>query len=127
MKTEAIEYEGKKVGDIIDGIIYVSHRSEKKHLFRGGLSSIPEAKRKKKAMWGIDYDLMNLLKMKGVQIVVIFDFDHEIGYWASLKRIYKDGSFLDMGHGLQKFLPLHEWRTTDDFTELVNAVHKVAA
>jgi hypothetical protein len=123
MKTERVEHRGKQVGVMVDGILYLSQRRQSKHLFRGGAASIGEAKRMKRAAWGIDNDLLGLLHACGVKVVAVSDEETGKLYWAALTTLQQHGSYLDMGHGLQRFLPLHEWHLAGNLAQLLDATH----
>lgn len=112
MVTEDIIHNGKKVGVRI-GNVYMSHRKQSKHLYRGGLPTVQAAKKSGTAAWGIDHELVKLLKMSGIKVVAIHDAETKKAYWMSIVRLERDGSYLDFGHGLQKFMPVNSWKMSD--------------
>lgn len=121
MKIEAVNYNGKQVGNILADLVYVSHRKFSKHLFRGGKPTVKAAIKAGTAMWGISHDLLKLLKDAKVKVVAI-EAEGTV-YWASLERFVRTSSFLEMDNqGLQKFMKLNEWNVYLSINELVEAV-----
>lgn len=124
MKIETYEYNGRQVGSIINDVAYVTHRKAKLHMFRGGQKTVRDALSKGTASWGIDQELLYLLKAKGIRVVVVNDTEGKKCYWTTTKRFIEEGKFLNMGHGLQKFLPTTLFNTEKDFDALVGAITK---
>lgn len=127
MKVEPIYYGKKKVGKIINERVYVSHRSAKLHMFRGGQPTPASAMRKKTAYWGFNRDILQLLKDMNINIVAVYDMDKDKVYWTTLKKIFEYGKIWQHGeHGKQQFLNLIEWKEAESIRKLVDAVKKVA-
>lgn len=127
MISEEVVLDGKKVGVIVNSILYVSYRKQSKHLYRGGEKSLLAAKRSGKAAWGMSNSLLKLLEARGVMLLAINESELGKTYYASLERFNKEGSFLEFGgHGLQKFMNLNSWSEAN-LGSLVEAAGKVTA
>jgi len=125
MRIEKVELNGNQVGEVYDSLVYVSHRKESKHMFRGGKKTTNDAKKLGVASWGIDMALFPILKDMGVVIVAINDLESKIVYYTTLKLFEDKGRVLQLGHGLQKFLTLGHFRVANSIIALVGAVREV--
>lgn len=121
MNIENITLEGRKVGYIVDGIVYVSPRKQSKHLYRGGCRDVQAAKKAGKACWGVSKVLLDILVSRGIQLICIDDAETKKAYYASVDRIIRLGSFLNFDNDLQKFISLSEWKV-DSIGNILNAV-----
>lgn len=124
MNIENIVLNGRNVGMVLNGMVYVSKRNTERHLFRGGKSSVSAAINGKTAAWGISHDVMSLILDAGVKVLAI-DSDKGV-YWTSVSRMMTNGFFLEMsGHGLQRFLKLEHWSVAGSVHDVVNATGTV--
>lgn len=124
MNIESLKYDGKEVGYIADGFVYVSPRKQSRHLFRGGAASVEEAKRTGRASWGIDINILELLNLKGIKVVAISDSEAKKLYWAALPS-WENGNVLNMKFGIQRFLKLKDLRLASSIDKLVDATKSV--
>jgi hypothetical protein len=121
MKKETYIHDGKNFGEIYDNTIYVSHRDAKKHMYRGGLSSLSQAIKQGKAMWGINNDVLRDLDSLGVKLIVINDAKEKKAYYTTIDSFLESKIFLDFGYGLQRFLPLSAFNTTNNYIRVIEA------
>jgi hypothetical protein len=121
-----VKLYGRKVGELIDGILYVSRRRQSKHLYRGGASSISVAKKRKTAAWGIDNNILSLLKGRNVKLVVINDTETKKTYYAAIEKFdnHDLADFLDFGYGVQRFLNLEHWQQAE-LGKIIEALEKI--
>jgi hypothetical protein len=125
MNVEEVKLYGRKVGELIDGILYISRRKQSKHLYRGGAPSVSAAKKGKTAAWGIDDNILSLLKFRNVKLIAISDTETKKTYYASIGKFDSpDIKYLNFGYGIQRFLNLEHWKQ-GEFGKIVEALGKI--
>ena len=132
MQTQAIFFKhtlsGHDVlaGKIVDGIAFLSARDAKAHLYRGGAKTVNSAIKNKTASWGINKDVLEEVKGRGVKIVIIADKYFSKYFWVALKKFDSVGATeVDMGHGAQRHILFHEWNEAEDVEQLISVAKKV--
>jgi len=121
METEARFKDGRKMGNLVNGVVFIAFRSYRKHLYRGGLRTPGEAIRKRTASWTCDNAFLTELEKEGVKFFVVKDLDRGYYFWVSMKRLMSSGYLLDFGEGDQRHLQYDAWNQTGDITALIGA------
>ena len=102
MNMEEVKVGDKVVGYIdLDSNVYVSSRSEEKHLFR---------KNPPGPGWGIDESIALGLSTRGIKEVRIVDRDSGKVYTVDTNELMEKGTPINLGHGKQIILKLDYWR-----------------
>lgn len=62
----------------------------------------------------IDVEILELLKARGVSEIHVTEREGRVEWWALLSQFDKAGFDVERGFGMQRALPLKEWRKTRD-------------
>lgn len=106
-----INYDGREryIG-FVDGNTLTCKRDEAKHMFRGGRSTVAEAKKDGTASWGLDCKVCDGLISRGVEWLVIVSKTKI--YRCKLTDMRDKGYVLNMKpHRPQYFLNLEHFET----------------
>lgn len=87
---------GKTIG-VVDGNVFKKTVSKKKHLF------------KKLNAWAIDAGVFNHEIFKTCNTIEVFDKDDRKTYTTTVDNFNIQAVYLNLGYGLQRFLPLTAW------------------
>lgn len=91
-----------------------------KDIFRDGEPTNSDAVRKGKAIWAIDYDTLLMLRLKGVKVIGILEYESGEIYWTTLstfmnKNVAEPRDYRRRGGAHQRYLPFHKFQAKQTF------------
>lgn len=60
--------------------------------------------------WGIDYELIQLAKKKGMKKLKLQDFKNKLNYYITIEKFEQEAKFLNYGYGLQQYCSLDNFK-----------------
>lgn len=124
MISQVVSFDGKRVGFLINGCIYLSKRSAKKHLFRGGAPTPSVAINKGTAYWGISTAVLS--SVPGAKVIVIEETGRKEIFWTTRAVFEAESIVLEITEQ-QRFLNLNRWNIVDSVERIIDVASMIAS
>lgn len=124
MMSQVVSFEGRRVGFLINGCVYLSKRSAKKHMFRGGAPTPSAAIKKGTAYWGISTAVLS--SIPGAKVIVIEDSDKKEIFFTT-RDVFESESIVLEITDQQRFLNLTRWDKIDSVERIVDVASRIAS